>query len=136
MTGQGTGQAPETFLHKVVVAPPVEDVPLPADVPADDEYEETAPITDEPRAAEEPVVVRDPLLGPAADELMVRWRRAVSAFVDDPPTAYTAGTEVVGEALTQIQAALRARQQDSRDTEVLRQAMLRQRRLLDGLLEM
>jgi hypothetical protein len=74
--------------------------------------------------------------------LLAQWKQAQAGFVEDPRASVNEAAGVVADAASRLESAIRERQQNLRgewdgdgnaDTEMLRQAMLVYRRLLDKL---
>ena len=85
-------------------------------------------------------VAPESLLGDTS-ALTQQWKQAAAQFVDDPRASAGQAADVVSEAVTMLQTALRERRaawdgsgNSQADTEALRQAVLGYRHILDQLL--
>jgi hypothetical protein len=121
----------------VVLAPGDDDVVLaPADAdavttPADDDTVPTPAGTD---AVSTPAASDKALLLAGADELRAGWQMIRAGFIDDPRSSVAEAANVVEKAAEMLVAALRAQQDEIRnswdgdgsgnDTESMRQALL------------
>jgi hypothetical protein len=98
------------------------------------------------RPGDEPVPpeITGSLLADAA-EIRARWMRIQAQFVDDPRAAVTEAATILTDVASQLQVAVRERQQAMRgrwdgnghaDTEALRVMMQQYRALLDRLADL